>query len=592
MLDLYTSDKHVDAGQPLQLSELLNYLKSADTSGMGPLEALLVQTEAMGDPALPSQEQIAILDWLNAAYSYWEQQFPIEQPLASELRSLLPLLGALAITDKSFLTPGAHSLHQLLDAVQASAVGWQARLGRAGQNLEREVGKAVARARDWFAEGSVDLAAINEDLITSLGKDRGRAQRMAQRAVEVEQGQMKTALVKIQAATMINALLLTHPAPPSIGEFLKGPWHDSAQLVLLRFGENSKEWAGMSATTEALLDSLQTEEAAPTDEEGAQGGSRRQQLFEAITKLPRELKRWLLSLAHDNHGVEEAIGIVEIAHMSVLRQQDLDAQTIEPIPVERAPAAADDPEVQKIIGALETDQWFAYLEEKSDPLRMQLKLKNGAGRQLFFTNQAGIKAMRISYADFARSLHEKRATPLYSKASFSRSLAHAAKLSTQADLKALGTQGTLQATQEHKASIKRDKEKDEVARQQSRREQEEEEQLRKEFDHSVQMQHERENAKSTATPKSAPGPQKNLSLKLSMGSWLGFHDGDKPLLAKLAAHDREHDKYIFVNRNGIKMRDLSREELHALMEKGQVEILESRSSFKEEDKHARSEYRD
>ena len=604
MLDLYTPEKHADTGQPLQLNEILNYLKSADTSGMGPLEALLVQTEAMGDPALPSSEQVAILDWLNAAYSHWEQQFPIEQPLASELRSLLPLLGAQAITDEDFLTPGAHSLHQLLDTIGASAVGWQARLGRAGQNLEREVGKAVTRAHDWFAEGSVDLAAINRDLTIALGKDRGRAQRMAQRTVEAEQGQMKTALAKVQAATMINALLLTHPAPASIGEFLKGPWHDSAQLVLLRFGEESKEWAAMSATTLALLDSLQTEEAAATDEEGASSGSRRQQLFEAITKLPRELKRWLLSLAHDDHGVEEAIGVIEIAHMAVLRQQDLDAQTIAPIPLEDAPAAADDPEVKKVIGALEIGQWFVYLEEKSDPLRVQLMLKMEAGQQLFFTNQAGIKAMRRNYADFASSLREARATPLYSKVSFSRALAHAAKISTQADLEVLDTQGTLQATQEHKVSIKRDREKDELARQRSRREQEEEEQLRKEFDHAAQMQHERESTKPdealagnvtalpAAAPKNTPMAVEASRFKLGMGSWLGFHDGDKPLLAKLAAHDREHDKFIFVNRNGIKMRDLSREELHALMKKGQVEILESRSSFKEEDKHARSEYND
>ena len=73
-----------------------------------------------------------------------------------------------------------------------------------------------------------------------------------------------------------------------------------------------------------------------------------------------------------------------------------------------------------------------------------------------------------------------------------------------------------------------------------------------------------------------------------MGAWLGFHDGDKPLLAKLAAHDREGDSYIFVNRRGIKMRNLSKHELLALMEKGLVEILEARSSFKDEDTHARN----
>ena len=626
VLDLYTPDQRVGSGQSLERSALLDYLNSADTSSSGPLEAVMVQIEARGDPTRPSEEQVALLDWLYAAYMYWEQQFPIEQPLASELRKLLPLLAALAITDEEFLTPGAHSMHQLLDAIQSSAMGWQARLGRAGQNLEREIGDTVAKAGGWFAQDSVNLAAIKENLVTAIGKDRGRAQRMAQRAVEAEQGQMKTALAKNQAATMINALLSTHTAPASIGEFLKGPWHDSAQLVLLRFGEESKQWASMSATTRALLDSLQTGETEATEEEAAQSGSRRQQLFEAITRLPRELRRWLVSLQHDSQGVEEAIGIVEVAHMSVLRQQDLNAQAIAPIRVEQALSETDDPQIKKSIGQLEIGRWFLYLEGKNDPLRVQLMLKIEAGQQLFFTNQAGLKAMRKSYSSFAHELSDKRAIPLHGTVSFSRSLAHAAKLSSQADLNALSTGGAPQATVEDKASIRRNRERDETARLQLQREQEEEEQLRREFDHAVQMQSERETAVAAASEEpqiqgvlqeddslqqhedevqaqdeivpsvpptpSAPMPAEAFWLKLSMGSWLGFHDGDKPLLAKLAAHDREHDRYIFVNRKGIKMRDLSKGELNALMNKGQVEILETRSNFREEDEHVRNTYKD
>ena len=41
-----------------------------------------------------------------------------------------------------------------------------------------------------------------------------------------------------------------------------------------------------------------------------------------------------------------------------------------------------------------------------------------------------------------------------------------------------------------------------------------------------------------------------------MGAWLGFHDGETPLMAKLAVHDPGSDTYIFVNRQGIKMREI------------------------------------
>ena len=50
-------------------------------------------------------------------------------------------------------------------------------------------------------------------------------------------------------------------------------------------------------------------------------------------------------------------------------------------------------------------------------------------------------------------------------------------------------------------------------------------------------------------------------------------------MAKLAVHDREQDSYIFVNREGIKMRSLNKRELLNLMENSLVDILEARSNF-------------
>ncbi len=63
-----------------------------------------------------------------------------------------------------------------------------------------------------------------------------------------------------------------------------------------------------------------------------------------------------------------------------------------------------------------------------------------------------------------------------------------------------------------------------------------------------------------------------------MGTWLGFHDPDTPLLAKLVVHDHEHNTYIFVNRSGTKMRQLSQAELFALIKSSLVAVLEARSS--------------
>ena len=76
-----------------------------------------------------------------------------------------------------------------------------------------------------------------------------------------------------------------------------------------------------------------------------------------------------------------------------------------------------------------------------------------------------------------------------------------------------------------------------------------------------------------------------------MGAWLGFHDGETPMMAKLAVYDPRRDNYILVNRKGIAMREISGAELGDLIDQGLVDILETRSNFRDAVERARGEDR-
>jgi hypothetical protein len=76
---------------------------------------------------------------------------------------------------------------------------------------------------------------------------------------------------------------------------------------------------------------------------------------------------------------------------------------------------------------------------------------------------------------------------------------------------------------------------------------------------------------------------------LPSGTWLGFHDGDTPMMARLAVHDPDTDHYIFVDRNGVKLRQTSRAELEQLIELDLVDILETKTSFRDQVRRARGE---
>ena len=380
-------------------------------------------------PADPASEQAAVLRWLGAAWQWWEEQYPLEPTLAEEVRRLLPLAEALAVAEPDFLVPGGHPLHQLLDTLQAAAIGWQPRLGRAGQGLERQVHTAINQALARLAQPDTDLAAIGARLEAGAIKDGARAQRMAQRLIEAEQGRQKKSAAAAMAARMINASLAKFEVPEPIGEFLTGPWYESACLALLKFGHDSVEWADMTATTETLLDSVQ---ATDTDE-----SERRQHLFRVVTRLPRELKRALLSLHHDNDALDEAVALVEFAHLCLLRRQPLEAVPVDPLPLPPDNGAVGGDSDRPDTDTATVGQWYLVQTDAGEPLRARIIFRLDRENQWLFSNALGIEVLRMDCGEFARLVAEGKAVPLLRGVSFSRSLAAAAGVTSESDLQAL-----------------------------------------------------------------------------------------------------------------------------------------------------------
>lgn len=618
------------ADLPMSAQELLTYLRNMDHDEFTPLEGVLVQADAIGDPAVPTMEQRAILKWLGAALLDWEQNFALEEPLAAEMRRLKPLLAALSISDPDFLIPGAHPLHQLLDTVQQHTVGWQPRLGRVGQPLEQQISATVDNALAWFDNPAKNLGAICADLIASTEKARARVARMAKRLIDTEHGRLKIEKSKQQAARMINAALEHYPAPADVGEFLKGPWYDSAQLVLLKFGEQSAEWEDMSGTTTSLLDSMQSPPPGEEDDAG-----RRQYIFQLISQLENDLRKWLLSLQHDGEAVNETVELLEQYHAQVLRKQPLELQQITPIAI---PDDGWEKHPTEQLNELLEGQWFILDTDNSQALRAMLVLRLEDEQQLLFTNHAGIKVLQKSFTDFARLMSDGKVTPLDTGASFSRCLARSAGVETQDDLDELtgvaAEKARLRVEEEKKADVERARREREQAeldrieqerlqreleiREQLRREEEEEEKLRQEFEEAVRLREERaeqsrqqlqrehdeirrlqrtwedatrrhaerietERLEQQNRPSRREQPGSSATdLNLPVGTWLGFRDSDQAIMARLAVYNRQHNEYIFVDHHGIKMRQLNNRELMLLIARGLVDILESRSNFREE----------
>jgi hypothetical protein len=612
VLEKYAPDHNIDE-VVLTLDEIFDYLKKIDDVELPILAAILEQTEAIGDPGLPNVEQIALLNWLEAALSHWEEQFPVEEPLASEFKKLRPLAAALAMTDPTFSTPGAHSFHLIMDTIVLSLVGWHTHLGRAGQKLERMARDTTAIMAALLEGDLAALQSIYETVLATTTKDSDRAQRMSLRIVEAELGRVKTDQAKDQAAHMINTALQRYQVPSEIGAFLKGPWFESGQLVLLRYGVKSRQWAGMGKTTENLLNSFQPKPTADDEaDEADEVNTQRQLIFEVITGLPREIKHYLLSLQHDEGAVAEALGVIEFAHMSVLRQSELELVTIDSIPEEVKTTDPLDSETESTISKLEIGQWFLLKNTGAGAVRIQLAFKIDDTKQLLFTNTAGLRERQISYSHFASMLSDGTSSTLFYENSFSRSLLHVVQGSTEEEVTEVipdevtaaveeqhveetpepDSEAPQQANAKSQRQLQRERD-DQFLHEQAEtlrklREQAETKRLQREKEAAEQFRQEeylhrkRERDRKRNRTENVHPAEATNEFMLPIGAWIWFHDGNSPLMAKLVTYEAEQDNYIFVDREGKKLRDVSGKEMHRLMDQTLVEVLHTRSTFRDD----------
>ena len=193
-----------------------------------------------------------------------------------------------------------------------------------------------------------------------------------------------------------------------------------------------------------------------------------------------------------------------------------------------------------LVGIAQGD-WFLVEGNGAGDRRIQLAMLQDG--ELLFCNQAGLKVMAMRGAEFADMLERGSATPLAAGASFSRALLLALGIDSDAALAALVGEPEPAAPEVATAT----------------------EPAAASSVEAPPAQVSDEPVKLTPDPVGEPVLPESGRPELPLGTWLGFHDVDPPLLAKLALHDKVRRLLIFVNRQGVELRRLAEDDYFALI---------------------------
>lgn len=557
-------------------------------------------TQAIADAGFmqANAESQAILDWVESIFDHWSTAYPTSPELQLALQQARSLAAAFALKDSRFFVPGGHALHRLLDTAHQGLIGWHKGLGDAGSAAFESTRELLERARRNFpSEPQVDEAL--ELFTQKITTHRAQLARLDTILLEREAATLGESASRISVALALNDILAKHAVPGSVARFIKSDWYESGVLIIARYGDGSSEWRNFINTTQLLADAVQQ---VKRDDVQAQ-----QRLQNTMQQLPGTLSRQLLSLNPDTDATAGAIGLIEYALLRNMRGEDLGLLEAEPISVSGLPANGPPSDQDLAESGIVAGTWYA-IDSADGEQRLRLAGALLANTQLVFMDFLGARALRKSSTEFTAMLRSGEARALDNPDSFCRAMVEATEKK----------QRELQATEAHQteAEVKQEQRRQEEQRALTQQLLGEppsqaplanaaahvDEPLRAdESEHTEQHQDtaRRDQALQPSSKSNQDNPlpaasspyQSNTVVKLQipLGTWIGFHDRDPPLMARVAVRDMEKDSYIFTNREGIKLRELTAAQLMALIDRDMVDILERKSNFRETINQMRSE---
>ena len=545
----------------------------------------------------PDAEDAPVLDWIDSVFEHWHAHYPLAGDLHAILDNARPLAAAFALKDSRFFTPGAHALHRLLDVMHTGFAGWYEGLGSNSSNPLEGAREAIERAlREFPSEPQVDNTLY--PLTQKIDGHAAELERLDSILLEREAAAMGEAISRIESAIVINKLLEAHQMPGSVARFIKSEWYESGVIIAGSEGVQSDAWRSFQATTQLLVDAVQP--VASGDPDG------QHLLQQTMQHLPDTLSRQLHSLLPDGDAVAEAVGLIEYALLRNMRDEDLGLLSAEPIQVHGLPEDGLPSDAELEQEGIVKGRWY-LLQTSNGDVRVRLAGTLAANGYLLFMDFLGARATRKTYAEFSQLLKSGEARAIVDDSSFCRAMVEAAEVrqvvraeqeAEQAQVQAeaaearaheeaaLVAAATAQAEAEARARAAR-KEATHAAQPPAAQVDASADHSGAEYSDSVGSEFNTELSAPRKDPDAMPAieaPYESntvVKLQLPMGTWMGFHDREPPMMAQVAVRDLEKDSYIFTNRDGIKLRELTVAQLIGLIERDMVDILERKTNFRD-----------
>lgn len=425
VMDASALRKHLRAMQAETVAEssVLESLSKRDTASM------------------PSADHYAVISLLDSYYSRPLQGARLQEDVTDRLMGVVACVNRIALVEGILPLSRNHVALKLLAGLVNLNIGLQDVKGSSRELVEEKFCSALAglslltdkltsdRQLETARRGLLDL--LQSDIASLLEAERVRIEKLEERLIAKEKGQLRKVESKQIAARIINSKMKNQFLPEPIVLFLQGVWFDSLQMILMREGLESAAWLKAVKLTETLIVTLQPDrsrkskakkapaedldsgeedtgsDAAKNEDDAPDEDSDEiedKDLVRIMEHLPKELGGTLIALEHDSTAAREEIEIIQAVHLDLMKGAEFSRYDFEPISTDEGLLESNTAVSKSLLARvdkLSPGQWFVFAEENKPVRHIKLTLKMSEVKQLLFTNRNGAKVLQVNFDEFA-----------------------------------------------------------------------------------------------------------------------------------------------------------------------------------------------
>ncbi len=401
------------------------------------------------------------------------------------------------------------------------------------------------------------LDKLLQEWLATQKKEQKKAHRIEQRLLESEAAQRAVTQAQVTIEILYQEHLAGSPLPSSVVEFIAEPLKHELRYLLINHGRGDPRyrlWEKLIKFLGWLFKSQKTIE-------------QQRQLQLLLPEMMERLAEPLVFETCSQHDAELFVSELNHALFMTLQKVEIDCTTL-PITavdtIDAAPRVSLSRQSREQWSKIDLGDWF-ILQTDLGEIRVKLLFEDGERGSLLFTNCFGHKALEKSKEDFLLCLASGVATPL-------KAVNHASVLESASDqceqlltqLKADTAELALQQQRLRQAAEKARQEAEQLTQLAAHKHP-------SQTAHSVNLTQQQRQSITESLNTLKTGDW--IELKSAEGEWQR---------GKLAVHLLSSDKYIFSNRFGEKMAELTKDELITAIATDQMKIHGGGSNFEDQ----------